>query len=325
MTRLPFWKSYEKRAKALLGFLRSDPFMDSVRIKADDQGCSPAFKKAISRSSGRWAKWRMGTVNKTSRNLEEVLPELVLIFDPADFNVKDGPGFKLVCEAITDPSFAFENTIVRYIARENESLRGFCRGCPCHPEACKDARKKGGTYECPNNMKSRIGPAYKEFIEALLSYWEGWPLTVDPMVVGGDGYNGTLVMGIQVQSGLVAFKFGFIDLLPWSLWRASSPAGMKACRILYLADQADDEIRPRTSQVAHIFSKLRAKWTWIVLLSLRRASSLRHSNGCKLSTTKLRTTKYTRRAFIEMPPRFCVMARQSRLHVLQLPYGHRKI
>ena len=97
-----FWKFYEKHSKALLAFLRNDCMMDPVRASAAAQGLSAPFIKIIKKTSGRWAKWRMGTVCNTSRKLDIVLQELYLVFEPSAYkSMKDGVWFGLVNIAIT--------------------------------------------------------------------------------------------------------------------------------------------------------------------------------------------------------------------------------
>ena len=114
--------------------------MDPIRIRVASDGYSKEFQAYIHRSSGRWAKWRMGTVNKIARNLARVLLELVLVFDTNDYKtVKDCSWFSKVVQAIQSPDFALDHFVVRHIAKENEQARGFARGCPCHPESCMQA------------------------------------------------------------------------------------------------------------------------------------------------------------------------------------------
>ena len=134
-------------------------FMDIIRNKTKSvEGLSQRFLKLIRKTSGAWAKWRMGTVAKSSRNISFILEEFRLVFDVRDFSHAKEPGqIKLVADAVTTESFGFGNEIVMIISTQTESLRGYCRGCPCHAAECRLATSKGATFECPLDNKSRIG------------------------------------------------------------------------------------------------------------------------------------------------------------------------
>ena len=143
--------------------------MDKVRDRAAERGCPPSFQHAIKTSSGRWAKWRMGTVSIVSKNLSTILEPMRVCYDSDDFkDAKDKETYNVVENLFTNPDVELQNKVIMVIANESEHFRGWCRGCLGHADACKQAASKGAVFECPRNRKSVIGPA---LVGTLMSYF----------------------------------------------------------------------------------------------------------------------------------------------------------
>ena len=182
--------------------------MDIVRSRAIELDFSVEDRKLISRSCGRWAQWRMGTVNRTSRRLALTLPVLRRCFSPQLFkSVQDGAWFRLVQVAILDDDFGFQNTIVR--------VRSFTSGCTCHPVECRDAALRGSKFDCLDNRKSIVGHVFAEFLEDTIKRWDELVQSSRPEIFGGEVGHNAYMTCMTGQAGLSMFKFGYINVLPW--------------------------------------------------------------------------------------------------------------
>ena len=68
--RLPFYKDYEIHGKAYIAFIKNDVYRSvllEAAAKASDGG--QEGKRVLASVSASWAKWRIGTVLKSSRSL----------------------------------------------------------------------------------------------------------------------------------------------------------------------------------------------------------------------------------------------------------------
>jgi hypothetical protein len=195
----------------------------------------------------------MGTVASTSRKLQRLLPELPLVFDAAAYRVRDAGHLRTVQLAIEDPSFAHQNAIIRIIAEEAEGLRGFCRGCPCHPEECLAAARKASVFRCPASMKGAVGPYIEERLEQSFLRWGSLAGTLPATAFGGWELQQELAVALNNMIGLTQYKFNFLQQLPWAIWKAQTPAGMACARRLYEASMRDELAKRRVHRVAHLF------------------------------------------------------------------------
>ena len=158
-------------------------------------------------------------------------------------------------EAIQDVDFGFQDEVVRHIWGEAESLRGYCRGCPCHGQECLQAARKGLLFKCPNDAKSRIGPYIEAHLNLLYQRWDGLAGQIDPATFGRDRYYKDLKKCLIDLAGLTGFKFGFLHCMPWSIWKIIAPDLMAAVRNLHIAAMADPAPATSVHRVMHRFFK----------------------------------------------------------------------
>ena len=96
-----------------------------------------------------------------------------------------------------------------------------------HKELCYSFALKGQTFDCPDNMKGRVGPYFKEFLLDLNEHWLEQIAAAREIEFGGAAFLNAYVGGMTYMIGLTWLKFGFIDALPWLVWRTGSILGMK--------------------------------------------------------------------------------------------------
>ena len=240
--------------KAVIDFMKNEEYLDVIRDKIAKGG--PAYAEHAAHfkiSAGSWAKWRMGTVRQVSRRVETMWKSFVVMFDPADFNAKDRSAIAKVAEAASSPDYESCNLAVGHIAYETECLRGWFRGCVCHSDECIAARLKGKLFECPDRMKSRVGPFIEAKLHACYDDWsrKAHQLGAQPFCINARVFM-EVVIAYENMTAFTKLKNSYIGKFPWLVWKARS--NMEYCinRYDHIMGNCPQEAA-RMHRVAHKF------------------------------------------------------------------------
>ena len=104
--------------KSVLNFLRNDTYRDVLQRKAEANKAPACVITLLGHGCGKWAAWRMGTVASVSRKLRQLLGHVRPLFTFSDYKCQDASALATVGQAMTDPSFEWQNAVVFYLSRE---------------------------------------------------------------------------------------------------------------------------------------------------------------------------------------------------------------
>ena len=236
LSRLPFFPSFQSRSKILCGFLRNRPYRASLILHVGGSLDGPG-RHSLAKFSANFAKWRWGTMRLVCDELGRVCESLRESWDLVLFKGAKQASLDQVDWAVRDDTFWHELSVVSEVCSSLESFRTWCQACPCHEDECRRESKKGSTFSCPENMKSRRGP---ELWPQLLDRFTQWRSRVSAFkaLASSSAANASLLENAFLTAeGYCRRKFSYCEQLPWLLWRVRSSRDI-AQRCLVLFDSA---------------------------------------------------------------------------------------
>ncbi len=211
--RIRWWPEWQGSAKAVCAFLRNRAYRERLLHAAADR-LSVEDANALSGFRATFAKWRWGTLALVLRDLSRVRGPLIVAYDYQLFKRGRDPEHLAVDKAIKDEDFWLKCNLLHEIVGRLEDLRGWLRGCPCHPGGA-GGHAAEGSEGCP--FKGRRAPTLRAELSKRVREWSAAADTVSVEGATQD-FLGDLRTTLSTMAGHLKHRFGFADSLPWLVW-----------------------------------------------------------------------------------------------------------
>ena len=225
-----WWNQYLPWAKGISKLLTTQSYVDSlVHTLPPEAQCE--HEPSLRHFGPRFAKWRFESIASVAKQLARCANALTIAWPLAKLRVRDTELMGRVAKALASEHFWAWNHIINVFSSELERMRQWGLGCKCHEEACLRAAAKHTTFACP--LKSMRGSeAFHKLQDFKASFSDKVAeLIAHPLIANFPDLRDDVRRGWQGLQAHLEIKFGFLDTMPWLLWRLREEQAL-ATRIL---------------------------------------------------------------------------------------------
>lgn len=234
MKHIPWFSGWMQQARAMCTFLRNTGLRERLAKAGEDKGVEADILQTLKQFSASFAKWRWGSLTVVCRAICNAEEAVIRSWDEKAFKLKDRSIAVSVAGSVGDPSFWARAACLHRWSGDLEAVRTWGQGCSCHEEACRAAAAKKQTFKCPQNRKSCRGA---ELSAKLSRTWALWSATAadianEEFVDADLGMQMCIAYRMSIAEGML--RFGWVEELPWLLWKCRCPEAAKRVRSLFV-------------------------------------------------------------------------------------------